>query len=47
MLGIGMMASVPQASIMLLLIGWFTSPPKTEVVEDEAFLATAKQFRVA
>jgi hypothetical protein len=27
MLGIGMMASVPQTAVMLLLIGWFTSAP--------------------
>ena len=36
MLGIGMMASVPQTSVMLLLIGWFTMAPKQSEAEQLA-----------
>jgi hypothetical protein len=34
MLGIGMLASVPQTALMLLLIGWFTVPPAPEQAEE-------------
>ncbi len=34
MLGIGMMASVPQTSIMLLLVGWFSTSPAPEKIEE-------------
>lgn len=34
MLGVGMMASVPQTSIMFLLIGWFTTPPRVEETDE-------------
>lgn len=36
MLGIGMMSSVPQTSVMLLLIGWFTTAPRRSEVEQLA-----------
>lgn len=35
MLGIGMMASVPQTSIMLLVIGWMTTPRGSVAVDEE------------
>lgn len=41
MLGIGMMASVPQTSIMLLLIGWFTTVPKPAEAEHEVQIELA------
>jgi len=41
MLGIGMMASVPQTSVMLLLIGWFTTAPRLAEAEQEEHLVAA------
>ena len=34
MLGIGMMASIPQTAVMLMLIGWFTSAPAASKVAE-------------
>ncbi len=48
MLGIGMMSAVPQTSIMLLLVGWFTTAPRqVEAMEDQLPVAvTVPPMRV-
>jgi hypothetical protein len=46
-LGIGMMASVPQTSIMLLLVGWFTTRPAAESLEDLAGLPVEEERALA